>query len=147
MDIKPLGELVKMLENSSLTHLEYQDEKIRLVLKKETVTAAAAIVQTPSAQKEKPRISAQTTAVQAENEVLVSSPIVGTIYSAKEQGQQPLVLPGQKVKAGDVLCLIEAMKMFSEVKATCAGVVKEIFFENGQMAEFNMPLLLLVKSS
>ncbi|MDR2530176.1 MAG: hypothetical protein LBC65_01365, partial [Oscillospiraceae bacterium] len=79
----------------------------------------------------------------AGNFVTVSSPCVGTAYRAREPGKAPLVSLGDTVQAGDPLCVIEAMKTFSEIPAPCAGVVVEIGFEDGQLAEYGAPLVVL----
>ena len=74
---------------------------------------------------------------------IVKSPIVGTFYRSGEPGAPPFVEPGQTVKKGHVLCIIEAMKLMNEIEADASGVVKAILVENGQPVEYGQPLFIL----
>jgi len=139
VDINPIITLMKMLEESSLTQLEYQDKDIRLALKKDSFAPAQVPLFTNVGN------PVQESTVDS-GAVIVKSPIVGIVYQAKEPGSQPFVSVGQAVRQGDVLCLIEAMKMFSEIKAPCDGVIKEILFNEGEIAEFDSALLVIGKA-
>ena len=75
--------------------------------------------------------------------VKVTAPLVGLAYKAKEPGAEPFVKPGDKVAEGTVLCLIEAMKMFNEVKAPEAGTISKVHFNDGELVEFGAPLFSL----
>lgn len=72
---------------------------------------------------------------------LISSPIVGTFYAAPAPGEAPFVSVGDTVKKGQTVCLIEAMKMMSEIEAPCDGVIEAVLQENGALVEFGAPLL------
>ena len=74
---------------------------------------------------------------------LVKAPLVGVFYAASSPDQQPFVQVGSRVEKGDTLCLIEAMKMMSEVVAPKSGVIKEILAENGQPVEYGQPLFVI----
>ena len=74
---------------------------------------------------------------------IITSPLVGIAYLAKEPGAEPFVAPGDQVKEGDILCLIEAMKMFNEIKAPHAGVLREIHFSDGELIEYGAALFTL----
>ena len=74
---------------------------------------------------------------------LVKAPLVGVFYAASSPDQQPFVQVGSRVEKGDTLCLIEAMKMMSEVVAPKSGVIKEIYVENGAMVEFDASLFAI----
>jgi acetyl-CoA carboxylase biotin carboxyl carrier protein len=69
--------------------------------------------------------------------------MVGTFYRASAPGAKPFVEPGQAVKAGDVVCIIEAMKLLNEIEADHDGVVTDILVENGQPVEYGQPLMVL----
>ena len=139
MDSEQIKGLADILQKASLTYLEYEQEGCRVVLKKE-----ATVVQAPSVVSQSAPVVVNVTeeqTVPAElTGTIVRAPVVGTLYTAKEPGQPPFVTVGQQVKKGDVLCLIEAMKMFSEINVPCDGTVKSVLIENGQLAEYNMPL-------
>lgn len=74
---------------------------------------------------------------------LVTAPLVGVAYLAKEPGAKPFVTVGSRVEQGATLCLIEAMKLFNEVKAPCAGIVREVCVTEGVLVEFDAPLFKL----
>jgi acetyl-CoA carboxylase biotin carboxyl carrier protein len=76
--------------------------------------------------------------------VMVSAPLVGLVYRSREPGAAPFVERGQKVDEGDVLCIIEAMKLFNEITAPCTGTVDAILFEDGTLAEYGAPLISLL---
>ncbi|MGE5155463.1 MAG: acetyl-CoA carboxylase biotin carboxyl carrier protein, partial [Bdellovibrio bacteriovorus] len=74
---------------------------------------------------------------------VVRSPMVGTFYRAPAPGSAPFVEEGQKVKAGDTLCIIEAMKILNQIECEQAGTVRRILVENGQPVEYNQPLFVI----
>ena len=74
---------------------------------------------------------------------IVRSPMVGTFYRAPAPGSAPFVEEGQKVKAGDTLCIIEAMKILNQIECESAGTVRRILVENGQPVEYNQPLFVI----
>jgi acetyl-CoA carboxylase biotin carboxyl carrier protein len=74
---------------------------------------------------------------------ILRSPMVGTFYRAASPGSKPFAEPGQEVKVGDTICIIEAMKMFNQIEADQAGIIAEILVENGQPVEYDQPLFLI----
>jgi acetyl-CoA carboxylase biotin carboxyl carrier protein len=74
---------------------------------------------------------------------VVKSPMVGTFYRTPSPGAKSFVEVGQSVKAGDTLCIIEAMKLMNEIESDVAGVVKAILIENGQPVEYGEPLFII----
>ena len=74
---------------------------------------------------------------------MLRSPMVGTFYRSAAPGSKPFVEIGQRVNAGDPVCIIEAMKMFNQIEADHAGAVTRILVENGQPVEFDQPLLII----
>lgn len=81
------------------------------------------------------------------NSHLITAPLVGLAYRAKEPSVKPFVALGDKVKEGSTLCLIEAMKMFNEIKATHAGTISKIHFVDGELVEFGAPLFSIQSTS
>ena len=74
---------------------------------------------------------------------IIKSPMVGTFYRAASPESEPFVEVGSTVKAGDTLCIVEAMKLLNEIESDCAGTVKAILIENGQPVEFGEPLFVI----
>ncbi|MDR2685148.1 MAG: hypothetical protein LBB23_00030 [Rickettsiales bacterium] len=75
--------------------------------------------------------------------ITIKSPMVGVVYLAPEPGAKKFIEPGQSIKAGDTICVIEAMKTFSPVKAEKSGVILEILAKDGQVVEFDTPLVVV----
>ena len=153
MDIRKVKKLIEMLEESSLAEIEIREgeESIRIsrsssVGQPPVVThvasgapAAAGGNSAPAARNGAPEPAAP--ALPAGHSV--TSPMVGTFYRASAPGSQPFVNVGSEVKVGDVLCIIEAMKMMNQIESDKAGVVKAILKENGQPVEFGEPLFVI----
>jgi acetyl-CoA carboxylase biotin carboxyl carrier protein len=99
--------------------------------------AASPFVATPEAKPE------TTTAKTASDKNSIKSPMVGTVYLSPTPGVKPFVDIGQTVKVGDVICLIEAMKMFNQIEADRAGTITARLVDNGTPVEFNQPLFII----
>ena len=148
MDIRKIKKLIELLEESSLTELEIVEgeESVRLmrggqpqampfVPPQMIATAPAAatpVVDQPEDEED-----------QVPEGELVLSPMVGTFFAASGPGAEPFVSMGQRVGVGDILCIIEAMKMFNQIEADVAGTVVAILVENGQPVEYDQPLFVV----
>ena len=132
MEIEEVKELIKTLDNSNLTYLSLKNKSGSIELRKEdSVVAPIDIpVSRSAAAPKQPDF----------DWIFVKSPIVGIAYKSPKPGAEPFVQTGQKVKTGQTLCIVEAMKMLNEIKADTSGVVSEILFEDGKLVEFDMPL-------
>ncbi|MBE5911316.1 acetyl-CoA carboxylase biotin carboxyl carrier protein [Pseudobutyrivibrio sp.] len=149
MELKEIKELLKAFDESSSSYLSIKQEDVELKLKKPTSQiavvgqqAAQPVVQQMVAQ---PDGAAEVSEVQ-ETKVdgeLVLAPLVGVFYSAPSPEEKPYVQVGDKVKSGQVLCLIEAMKMMSEITCPKDGVVKEIYVKNQDVVGFEEKLFLI----
>ena len=128
MELQEVYGLMDRFAASGLTALEWAWGEERISLRREgTASPAAAPAPVPAAR--------------AEEEVeVVASPLVGVFYAASAPEEPPYVTPGARVKKGDTLCLIEAMKMMSEVSAPCDCVIEEVVKANGELAAFGEPL-------
>jgi oxaloacetate decarboxylase alpha subunit len=143
LNLNELKELIELISAKDITEFELEEEGVRLKVKKDVVVAAAAgttnnhppaALPLPAQPREVPLPAAG-----AEPEAgltVVSSPMVGTFYRAPEPGASPFVNEGDRVKPGQVLCIIEAMKLMNEIEAECAGEVVEIFVENAQPVQY-----------
>jgi acetyl-CoA carboxylase biotin carboxyl carrier protein len=141
-DIDPafIRSLAKLLEETGLSEIEYAegDKKIRCAVSRGAVVhpappAAATLTAAAPAANKAP----------AAAEGAITSPMVGTVYLAASPGATPFVKPGDKVKVGDTLVIIEAMKVMNPIKAAKAGTVAEILVGDAQPVEFGEPLLVI----
>lgn len=156
MDYKGIQEIIKTMSNSELTSLEIETQEIRIAMKKEEVREEGS---EKVVIKEKPGISTdsvksvetivepqiatekvQEIKVVDESLVTVSSPIVGTFYAAPSPDDDDFVTIGSKVKKGDTLCIIEAMKLMNEIEAEEDCEIVEILVKNEDMVEYGQPL-------
>ena len=144
MDLESIYALMERFERSSLTGLELEQNGTRLKLDKTVAVAAAtaaavaavSAVQTPAAPA--PQSEAQN-GTQDEGEY-IKAPLVGTFYAAAGPDAEPFVKVGDQVKKGQTVCILEAMKMMSEIPAPMDCVIEEILVENGSLAGYDAPL-------
>ena len=138
MELEQIYELMGRFQASGLTRLEWTRKDESLVLCREIAVspAASAPVMAASAPAEQP--APQDKVPEGE---LVTAPLVGTFYAASQPGAEPFVTAGRQVKKGETLCLIEAMKMMSEIPATADCVVEEIMVDDGSAVGYGQPLL------
>ncbi|WP_092485618.1 acetyl-CoA carboxylase biotin carboxyl carrier protein [Candidatus Ichthyocystis hellenicum] len=154
MDLKKLKRLIDMVESSAIAELEITEgeEKIRIVkvspVQAQLVSVPVSVpprdcvVSPPSSVQRDLSVPAESDTAD-EQSFVIRSPMVGTFYRSPAPGQPPFVSIGSSVKAGDVMCILEAMKLLNEIEAECSGVVKSIFVEDGEPVEFNQPLFSL----
>lgn len=139
MDIEKVKELVKLIEGSDLAEIDFKEgnNRVRLRRGSKPATQAPAGV-TP--QRAEPR------QVQLEPEptgTIIAAPMVGVFYRKASATSAAFVEIGQSVAKGDVLCIVEAMKMMNQIEADKSGVVKAILVESGQPVEFDEPLVII----
>ncbi|MDR1821609.1 MAG: acetyl-CoA carboxylase biotin carboxyl carrier protein subunit [Oscillospiraceae bacterium] len=138
MNLAAVKQLAELLEGSRLNSLTYKDSEFELSLSKSSSSSPALHIAAPA--EEAPAAAASPATGKT---VTVTAPVVGTVYGAREPGKPPLVAVGDEVREGDALCVIEAMKIFSEIPAPCNGKVVEIAFTDGGLAEFGAKLVVL----
>ena len=137
MDIKNIEALAEIVKNYGLTSLEMDDADCKIKLKREPECAVTAVPIAPAAE------SVQTAEVQTVSGKPVKAPMVGVFYAASSPEEEPYVTVGSKVKKGDVLCIIEAMKLMNEITADCDGEIAEICAENEQVVEYGQTLFVI----
>jgi acetyl-CoA carboxylase biotin carboxyl carrier protein len=137
-----IRELARLLEETGLTEIEFErnGERVRVARRAKRVAAAAGTASPPAA--------ARLAAAEAPTDVaghpgLVTSPMVGTAYLGPEPGARAYVEIGSRVRAGDTLLIVEAMKTMNQIPAPRAGVVTQILIEDGQPVEFGEPLMIV----
>ena len=147
MDINKINELAKILRQNQLTKLDLTEGDSRIVL--EAGGKAVTNVEIPTVSVDN---TAEFTAESAEivekteekTGVEQKSPLVGTVYLAPQAGAEPFVKAGDRVKKGDVLCIVESMKMFNHIEAEYDGTIEEICVDNGQIVEFGQALVRIL---
>ncbi len=155
MDLKKLKRLISIVESSAISELELTDGDSKVRIVKSTPQIHNQMVGVPSVMTSQDnihtvnmasphKISDQSVAdIAEESSFIVRSPMVGTFYSSSAPNNPPFVSVGSVVSVGDVVCIIEAMKLLNEIETECSGVVVSIFVENGEPVEFNQPLFAL----
>ena len=160
MDIRKVKKLIEMLEESNLNEIEIKEgeEAVKLVksnpIPGNFISSAPAIISEPTQQSPIAKPSAPssektvTQEISQTSDVLESgnkmnSPMVGTFYSAPNPESEPFVKVGDQINEGDVLCIIEAMKMMNEVKSEFSGTVKQILVDNAEPVEFDQTLFVI----
>ena len=141
IDKKLIEELSKYLDEFKLTEIEYSEKDTKIKVSKNNVSInnqPASVVQNTSTIKENTQ---QTNKVSSGLEV--TSPIIGTAYHSSEPGAKKFVEVGKKIKKGDTVMIVEAMKTMNHVPSTADGVVKEICIDDGQPVEFGQTIIIL----
>jgi acetyl-CoA carboxylase biotin carboxyl carrier protein len=147
MDIRKVKKLIELLEASSVDEIEIKEgeESVRISRNTAAPIAMAAPVAAPAMPAPVPAVPAPAPAAPeaaAPNTAnAVKSPMVGTFYRSPSPDAAPFVEVGQSVRAGDVLCIVEAMKMMNQIEADRAGTVTAVHAENGEPVEFDQPLI------
>ncbi|MCK4912581.1 MAG: acetyl-CoA carboxylase biotin carboxyl carrier protein [Candidatus Omnitrophica bacterium] len=140
MEIKKLKEFIKFMDDNNLNELEIEEDGKRIRLKKNSSSQPTVISQAPLP---------VPTAAPAENKpadsntLEIKSPMVGTFYTAPSPGAKPYAEIGTILKPGDIVCIIEAMKLMNEIKAEVGGKVVQILAENGNSIEFGQTLFAI----
>ncbi len=148
-DVDYIEKLSKILAEQGLTEIYLEEGEAAIVLKKEkelistTVSAApvavAAPMAAPTASVEAPKAEA----APVKKGTPVTSPMVGTFYEASAPGATPFVSVGQTISTGQVVCIVEAMKLMNEIEAEVSGKVTEICVKNGEPVEFGQVLMYI----
>ncbi|MDP7008831.1 MAG: acetyl-CoA carboxylase biotin carboxyl carrier protein [Phycisphaerales bacterium] len=150
IDIRKLKELVKLMVNNDLAEIDLRDPDEQVTLRRHgenvvipqgTAPQVAAVPVAPVATSSAP--AAETPVASAETGEEIVSPMVGTYYVASDPDSPPFVKVGDAVSKDTTVCIIEAMKIFNEIKAQCNGTVTKVLVENGEAVEFGQPLFLV----
>ena len=149
MDYSALKEIIKLVSDSKLTTFELEQEGTIIRMKKEAAVVEVREVSNKiigMEQKTTSIVSEETSEVVVKAGEIVKSPIVGTYYEAPGTDKPSFVKVGDKVKKGDVLCIIEAMKIMNEIQSDYDGEILEILVNNEDMVEYGQPLFRVVES-
>ena len=145
MDLDKIRELVKLVEESQIQELEIgnRGETIRISKGGAAVVSPATVAPAPSMPAAPVEAVAPAPAAAPTTLRELPSPMVGTFYRAPSPDAEVFVKTGDQVRAGDVICIVEAMKVMNEIEAEFAGSVREILVEDGQPVEFGQALFLI----
>ena len=143
-DISCIEAIAKIVKELDLEAISYSKDSLNIVINNKTshvavpVATQPTIELLPTKQENEEAIAPKTTKGEQ-----IKSPMVGVLYLAPNPDEAPYVKVGDRVNAGDVLCLIEAMKTFNQIKSTKSGIVKEILVDSGMAVEFDEPLFVI----
>ncbi len=153
MDIRKVKKLIELLEASDVAEIEIQEGEESVRISRGTSApmpapvsyqAAPAPVPVPAAASVPPPAASPAAAPSAEVPAnAVKSPMVGTFYGSPSPSSPPFIEVGKHVKAGEVICIVEAMKMMNQIEADHAGVVEAILVKDGEPVEFDQPLVVI----
>lgn len=151
MDIRKIKKLIELLEESNVEELEIKEgeESVRISRGSKNAVAATQVMpamapqpiaQAPSVQ---PIAAPAAPVAAAPSGHEVKSPMVGTFYKSPSPGSPSFIEVGQTVKAGEVICIVEAMKMMNQIESDKSGVVEAILLEDGEPVEFDQPMVII----
>jgi len=147
MNIKEIKEMISLMNENGLIELEIEKDGTRIRLKKtgpgSEVPAGPIIIEKENATSMLRQESAEKSGKAEVNSVEIKAPMVGTFYRAPQPEAPPYIEIGQTIESGQVICIIEAMKLMNEIKSEIKGKVLEILVENNEPVEFGQPMLLI----
>lgn len=149
MDIRKIKKLIELVEESGISELEISEGEESVRISRNFSSAAASLPAqhfhtappVPDVSHTSAEVSHETSC--AMTGYAIKSPMVGTFYRTPSPDSKPFVEVGQAVSVGDVLCIVEAMKMMNQIESDKAGIVKAILVENGQPVEFDQTLFII----
>lgn len=157
IDIRKLKELVKLMVENDLTELDLRDQEEKVTVRRgnngpEVVypqAYAAAPVAAPAAAASTPASAGSADGSAGGSDdglVAIESPMVGTFYSAANPDSPAFVSAGSSISDGSVVCIVEAMKVFNEIKSEISGTIERVCVKNGDSVEFGQPLFMVRQS-
>ena len=150
MDLRKLKKLIDLVEESGISELELTEgeEKVK-ICRSTSGSPQPQLIHTQSKElntketEEKTIIKEDKEALSTKEGNTINSPMVGTFYRAASPDAEPFIDVGTSVKKGDILCIVEAMKLLNEIECDQGGIIKKILVENGQPVEFGEPLFVI----
>jgi acetyl-CoA carboxylase biotin carboxyl carrier protein len=148
IDYQEINKIIRLMEEKNLSHFEIEKEGLKIKLSRNTALSEVepgAVPQTSAPSEEKEGSEHQELSLEKKDDNLyyITSPMVGTFYSAPDPSSPPFVETGEEIKKNQVLCIIEAMKLMNEIESDVEGVLKEIFVENGKSVEYGQKLFAI----
>ncbi len=149
MNISEIRKLIRLVQQSDVTEIEVTEGESTVRISRQGIVATTIAAPQQPVMQAAPATAPVTTdestapADDAPDEHVVSSPMVGTFYAAASPDDDPFVSIGSTVKKGDILCIIEAMKLMNEIEAEYDGVVEKILVRNAEPVEYGQPLFII----
>ncbi|MCF6208282.1 MAG: acetyl-CoA carboxylase biotin carboxyl carrier protein [Ghiorsea sp.] len=150
MDISEIRKLIRLVQQSDVTEIEVTEGESTVRISRQSLvaaTVAAPQVAAPAAPLAAAAVAAPVAIAEApateNDEHVFKSPMVGTFYAASSPDDDPFVSEGTIVKKGDVLCIVEAMKLMNEIEAEYDGVVEKVLAKNAQPLEYGQPIFVI----
>ncbi len=148
MDIRKIKKLIDLIQESDIAEIEIQEGEESVRISRTSMAAPTVSVPAPTSVASTPAVTPASTPVDETPATpnldnAIRSPMVGTFYRSASPEAPPFVEVGQTVSEGDVVCIIEAMKMFNQIESDRSGTVKAILVENGHPVEFDEPLIII----
>src|SRR3989338_2025839 len=149
MDIRKIKKLIELIQKTGVAEIEIREGEESVRITRETNKPPAVVMSTPppfmasAAMPTENKSEHSSHSEAAIEKHTVKAPMVGTVYLSPTPGAKPFVEIGQTVKTGDVICLIEAMKMFNQIEADKTGTITSRLVDNGTPVEFNQPLFVI----
>ncbi|MBI4654685.1 MAG: acetyl-CoA carboxylase biotin carboxyl carrier protein [Nitrospirae bacterium] len=143
MELDEIRELLELLKDTDITELQVERDGTKIKIRREKFISSWEIP-SPTKQVSQPEVKEiKEEAVEGKKLITIASPIVGIFHRAPSPEASPFVEVGGTVKKGQVLCIIEAMKLMNEIESDADGIVSKILVENGQPVEYGEPLFLI----
>jgi len=151
MDISQIKKLIQLLKDNDLGEIKVQEGDAKITIRHKDFNAKNTAIVPVEAGGNSKLPSQETPALVAKdqeetissNVATIKAPMIGTFYRAATEGKEPFVKVGDKIKKGDVLCIIEAMKLFNEIQSEVTGKIVKVMVDNAQAVEYDQPLFLI----
>lgn len=151
MDIKQIQDLIKFVHKSGVNEVSIEENDFKITIKTNqaptvvtaSIPAAAPLAATPAPVAAAPAPAAAPAVSESDNYITIKSPMIGTFYRSASPDKPSFVNVGDEIKAGQVLCVVEAMKLFNEIEAEISGRIVKVLVDNASPIEYDQPLFLV----
>ena len=151
MDIKQIQDLIKFVHKSGVNEVSIEENDFKITIKTNqaptvvtaSIPAAAPLAAAPAPVAAAPVASAAPAVSESDNYLTIKSPMIGTFYRSASPDKPSFVNVGDEIKAGQVLCVVEAMKLFNEIEAEISGRIVKVLVDNASPIEYDQPLFLV----
>ena len=151
MDIKQIQDLIKFVHKSGVNEVSIEENDFKITIKTNqaptvvtaSIPAAAPLAAAPAPVAAAPVAAAAPAVSESDNYLTIKSPMIGTFYRSASPDKPSFVNVGDEIKAGQVLCVVEAMKLFNEIEAEISGRIVKLLVDNASPIEYDQPLFLV----
>jgi acetyl-CoA carboxylase biotin carboxyl carrier protein len=151
MDIKQIQDLIKFVHKSGVNEVSIEENDFKITIKTNqaptvvtaTIPAAAPVAAAPAPVAAAPAAAAAPAVSESDNYITIKSPMIGTFYRSASPDKPAFVNVGDEIKAGQVVCVVEAMKLFNEIEAEISGRIVKVLVDNASPIEYDQPLFVV----